>query len=272
MPQAAVSPSGAPAAGLPAPPWLIAVLHLPALPGAPGSRRSVAEIADEAAQDACTLEEAGFTAVLLENFHDTPFRRDQADPETVAALAVVGAAVGRASKMPFGFNVLRNDALASLALAHATGGRFIRVNVLSGSAATDQGLIEGRADELLRRRAALGAGSVAILADVDVKHAWALDRRPVPQRARDLARRSGADAVLVTGAATGLPPDPEELSAVATAVAPTPVLAGSGTTPQNVGAMLKRCAGAVVGTALKDPITGRLERARCLAYTGRRSA
>ncbi len=261
------SAASTPSALLAAPrPWLVGVLHLPPLPGAPAARLSVREIATRAAEDAALLAEAGFSAVLLENFHDTPFRKDHADPETVAALAVVGAAVRAAMRLPMGFNVLRNDGLAALALAHATGGSFVRVNVLAGAAATDQGLVEGRADELLRRRAALGAHGVAILADVDVKHATALDRRPAALRARDLVARSGADVLLVTGAATGLPPDPDELSAVADAVAPAPVLAGSGTTAQTLAATLRRCSGAVVGTALKDPLTGRIERSRAVAY------
>jgi membrane complex biogenesis BtpA family protein len=272
MPPAASPGPDSPPPSLPPPPWLIAVLHLPALPGAPGNSRSVAEIAAQAVEDARLIESAGFTAVLVENFHDVPYRKESADPETVAALAVVGTALRAGCRLPFGFNVLRNDPLAALAVAHATGGRFLRVNVLAGATVTDQGLIEGRADELLRRRAALGAQAIAILADVDVKHAFALDRRPVPLRARDLARRSGADALLVTGAATGLPPDPEELSAVASAVAPVPVLAASGTTPQNLQSLLKRCSGTIVGTALKDPVTGRLDRARCFAYTGRKTA
>jgi uncharacterized protein len=271
MPFAHSAPDGLPALLTAPRPWLVAVLHLPALPGAPAARLPVAEIAARAAEDAVVLEQAGFTAVLVENFHDTPFRRGPADPETVAALAVVGTAVRAAVRLPLGFNVLRNDALAALALAHATGGSFVRVNVLAGAAATDQGLIEGRADELLRRRAALGA-RVAILADVDVKHATALDRRPAPLRARDLLDRAGADAVLVTGAATGLPPDPDELAAVADAVAPAPVLAGSGTTAQTLAATLRRCAGAIVGTAIKNPQTGRIDRSRAVAYVEHRSA
>ena len=47
---------------------------------------------------------------------------------------------------------------------------FIRVNVLTGIMATDQGLIEGKAYDLLRYRRELGA-EVGILADVLVKHA-----------------------------------------------------------------------------------------------------
>jgi predicted TIM-barrel enzyme len=97
----------------------VGVLHLPALPGAPSASQPVAQIAAQAAEDAQLLEAAGFTAVLLENFHDTPFRRDHADPETVAALAVVGVTVRAAVRLPLGFNVLRNDALAALGLAHA---------------------------------------------------------------------------------------------------------------------------------------------------------
>ncbi|HNH39334.1 MAG TPA: BtpA/SgcQ family protein, partial [Microthrixaceae bacterium] len=39
--------------------------------------------------------------------------------------------------LPVGINVLRNDARAALAIAAVTGASFIRVNVLSGVAATD---------------------------------------------------------------------------------------------------------------------------------------
>lgn len=271
MPQEPAPP--APPSLLAAPrPWLVGVLHLPALPGAPSASLPVAEIAARAAEDAATLQAAGFTAVLLENFHDVPFRRERADAEAVAAMAVVGAAVRAAVRLPLGFNVLRNDGASALALALAAGGSFVRVNVLAGVAASDQGLLEGRADELLRRRAALSAGHVAILADVDVKHATSLDRRPAPLRARDLVARAGADALLVTGQATGLPPDPDELSAVADAVAPVAVLAGSGTTAATLAATLRRCSGAVVGTALKNPQTGRVDRARAVAYVESRSA
>ena len=272
MPSATSPVPDAASRTLPGPPWLIGVLHLPPLPGSPGSSRSVRAIADEAVEDARLLEQAGFTGVLAENFHDVPYRKDRVEAETIAALTVVGCALAAGCRLPFGFNVLRNDALAALAVAHATGGRFVRVNVLAGATATDQGLIEGRADELLRRRRELGAQGIRIFADVDVKHGDSLDRRPAPLRARDLARRAGADAVLVTGPATGMPPDPEELSAVADAVAPVPVLAASGTTPENLHALLGRCSGAIVGTALKDPATGRLDRARCMAYTGRKTA
>ena len=246
-------------------PWLIGVLHLPALPGAPAAGRPVQQIAREAAEDAITLAACGFSAILVENFHDTPFRADTADRETIAAMAIVTAHVVAAVKVPVGVNVLRNDALAALAVAVAAGGSFLRVNVLSGAAVTDQGLVQGQAAELLRRRAALRS-DLAILADVDVKHATALDSRPIALRARDLVHRARADAVLVTGDATGLPVDLTQLADVSEAVAPAPVLAASGTTAANVAAALRHASGVIVGSALKNPQTGRIERARAAAF------
>ena len=246
-------------------PWLIGVLHLPALPGAPEATLPVDTIAERAAEDADQLRRAGFTAVLIENFHDRPFRRERADPETVAAMAVVASRVRAAVDLPLGVNVLRNDALSALGICAGAGASFLRVNVLAGAAVTDQGLVEGRADELLRRRHALGR-DVAILADVDVKHATALDTRPIAERARDLVGRARADAVLVTGSATGQPVDLEQLSAVAEAIAPAPALAASGATASRLPELLRRCAGAIVGTALQHPGTGRIDPARARAF------
>lgn len=246
-------------------PWLIGVIHLPALPGAPESVLPVARIASEAVEDARRLADAGFTAVLLENFHDRPFRPTQVDPETVAAMAVVTAEVTRHVDVPVGVNVLRNDALSALGIAAAAGAGFLRVNVLAGAAVTDQGLIQGDAATLLRRRAALGA-DVAILADVDVKHATSLDTRPIAARARELVSRSGADAVLVTGQATGSAPVRDTLAAVHEALLPTPVLAASGTTSGNVADLLTCCSGTIVGTSLQDPSTGRVDAGRASAY------
>lgn len=251
-------------------PWLIGVLHLPALPGAPGAAVPIEDAIRHAVEDALILQDLGFTALMVENFHDVPFPAGDAAPETIASMAVVTHAVREAVEIPVGVQVLRNDALAGLGIAVSTGASFIRVNVLAGAAVTDQGLIQGQADVLLRRRAALGA-DVMILADVDVKHATSLDRRPLTQRAADLATRAGADAVLVTGGATGAPVDLEELAAVSAAVDPIPVLAASGTTPDTLRATLDRCAGTLVGSALKGEKSERIDRIRAATYAERRT-
>lgn len=241
-------------------PWLIGVVHLPALPAAPNAELDVATIRQRAVEDSLTLEKAGFSAVILENFYDAPFRRGRVDAETVAAMSVIVAAVVDALGVPVGVNVLRNDGLSALAIAAATGAGFIRVNILAGAAVTDQGLIETEADELLRRRASLGI-DVAILADVDVKHATSLDTRALDIRAQDLVLRSGADAVLVTGTATGGAVDLEQLATVAESI-DAPTLAASGTDVGSIQDILARSSGALVGTALKDPSTGRIDAKR----------
>jgi hypothetical protein len=59
--------------------------------------------------------------------------------------------------------------------------------------------------------------------------------------------RGLADAVIVTGAATGQPVDRDELLAVRRAVA-APVFIGSGLTPENAEELWPLADGAIVGT------------------------
>jgi uncharacterized protein len=85
--------------------------------------------------------------------------------------------------------VLRNDGCSALAVAQAAGAQFIRVNVLCGARVTDQGIVQGIAHELLRERATLGATSVKIFADVDVKHSAALAPRSIANEVEDTIHR-----------------------------------------------------------------------------------
>ena len=150
-------------------PRLIGVIHLSALPGSPGSSglhpSQALQIAKvRAVQEALLLARAGFDGIIIENFGDVPFMKDKVAPETVASMAVIVAAVKTAMKttvrIKMGVNILRNDGQSALAVAAVTGADFIRVNVLSGVAATDQGIIEGSAAILMRERVRLRAEMV----------------------------------------------------------------------------------------------------------------
>jgi membrane complex biogenesis BtpA family protein len=237
-------------------PLLIGMVHLRPLPGAPAARPSrraaQPDWVRQAVRDAETLAAAGFGAILVENYGDAPFFKDRVPPETIAALARACAAVRDAlpGRIAVGVNVLRNDALAAIAVAAAAGLDFIRVNVLNGSVATDQGVIEGRAAEVVRMRAAL-APDVRIFADVRVKHARPLAPRPLEQEVHDLVHRGGADAVIVSGERTGLHVDLDELAEVQRAAGDALVLIGSGASAQNVARLLEGADGAIVGTSLK---------------------
>src|SRR5947199_7450596 len=117
---------------------------------------------------------------MIETFGDVPFYPGQVPACVVAPMTAFAAEVRRAApQLPLGINVLRNDGQSALAIAHAIGASFIRVNVLCGARVTDQGLIQGIAHDLLRDRALLGATDVKIFADVDVKHSAALAQRPL---------------------------------------------------------------------------------------------
>lgn len=231
-------------------PFLVGMVHLQPLPGSPGWSGSLDRVIELALRDADALNNAGFDAILVENYGDAPFRPERVDPETVAAMAVVADRIRQHTSLPIGVNLLRNDAQAALAIAAVTGATFIRVNVHTGAMLTDQGWLTGRADETLRLRTRLNA-DVAICADVLVKHALAPPGADISEVARDTALRGRADVLIVSGTATGAGTDPAHLAAVREAVPDTPVWIGSGLNADNARALLRSADGAIVGTFLK---------------------
>jgi len=205
-------------------------------------------VLSRARADARALWEAGVDGIMVENFGDVPFTAGAVAPETVAALALaVDRAREAAPGLPVGINVLRNDARAALGIAAAAGAAFVRVNVHSGTMFTDQGPVVGQAHETLRRRASLGI-PCALLADVHVKHASPPPGERLEEAALDTWHRGLADALVVSGAGTGAPTDPDRLARVAQAVPGAPVWVGSGVTPETLAALWVNAGGFIVGS------------------------
>ncbi|MFC7073645.1 BtpA/SgcQ family protein [Halovenus rubra] len=233
---------------------LVGMVHLPSLPGAPGYDGSREEIRAHALADARTLVANGFDSVLIENFGDAPFYPEDVPKHVVAEMTAITREIALAVDAPLGVNVLRNDAEAALAIAAGAGGSFIRVNVHTGAQVTDQGLLSGDAHKTLRLREQLDA-DVAILADIDVKHASPLGTRELAAVARETIDRGLADGLVVSGPETGKPADTEDLRTVLAARdeadRDVPVFLGSGVTLSNAATLLDRADGAIVGTALK---------------------
>jgi len=248
-------------------PILIGMVHLPPLPGSARSELSVDRIVARALDDARKLADAGFGALLVENFGDAPFAAGEVEPVTAATMSVVAASIARAVALPIGVNVLRNDARTALGVAVASGARFVRVNVHVGVAATDQGVIQGQARRTLQLRNRVAPG-VSILADVHVKHSTPMNQPDIARAAEETAYRGLADALVVSGPATGQPTDPADLQRVRHAVPDRPILIGSGVTAETVAGLLALADGAIVGTSVKhdgrpeNPVDP--ERARCL--------
>lgn len=230
---------------------LIGMVHLPPLPGSPRWDGSMERATAAALADARALVDGGVDALLVENYGDTPFGAGRVEAATVAAMSAIAAELRRAlPKTPLGVNVLKNDARAALAVAAAVGGAFIRVNVHAGAVVADQGLVQTDAYHTLRDRRLLGA-DVKIFADVAGKHAMPLVPVELEQTARDLVHRGLADALVVSGAATGLATPVADVKRVRVAVPGVPLLVGSGVTPETVADLLALADGAIVGTYVK---------------------
>ncbi len=232
---------------------LLGVVHLPPLPSAKG-HRAMADVFERALADAQAYARGGFDGVIVENFGDAPFHKgtpdDPVPPDVPAALAVVASRLQAATGLAVGINCLRNDGRAALGVAAVVGARWIRVNVLAGAYVTDQGVIEGDAARLFAYRRQLRS-EVAVLADFLVKHAAPLAPVDVAGGARDLAERSGADGLVLSGSRTGEPVDVGLLDTVRAAVGGFPVWLGSGLSVANAAQLWPRCHGAIVGTFCK---------------------
>jgi len=230
---------------------LIGMVHLRPLPGSPRYDGNLEAVAAEALHDVQTLQSGGMDGCIIENFGDAPFYPDRVPAVTVAAMTWVIARIRPKIRFPFGVNVLRNDVRSAISIAAVTGAGFVRVNVHIGAALTDQGIIEGQACESLRLRSALRCDAL-ILADVAVKHSEAIGgRRPLEFEACEAVERGLADAIVLTGSATGEAGAPWDIRSVKAEVPRVPVLAGSGVLPETVQEFLEVADGIIVGSALE---------------------
>ncbi|MFH1143436.1 MAG: BtpA/SgcQ family protein [Candidatus Eisenbacteria bacterium] len=229
---------------------LIGVVHLQPLPGSPGYRGSLPAIVRRALRDAEAYLRGGMDALLVENYGDVPFFREAVPAETIAAMAAIAREIRRLGRFPLGVNVLRCDGLGALSVAMAAEAQFIRVNVFAGAMLTDQGLIQGRAADILRRRADLGA-SVQVWADLLVKHAVPLRETDPVAAAMDLKERALADGLIVTGSRTGQPADAALLSRLRESVGGVPWIVGSGVRRGELARYWHLADGFIVGTSLE---------------------
>ncbi|MBE9019569.1 MULTISPECIES: photosystem I biogenesis protein BtpA [Chroococcidiopsis] len=229
---------------------IIGVVHLLPLPTSARWGGSLAAVIDRAEQEATALASGGVDGIIVENFFDAPFVKERVDPAVVSAMTLIVQRLKQLVTLPIGLNVLRNDAHSGLAIASCVQAQFIRVNVLTGVMATDQGIIEGQAHSLLRYRRELGS-DVKIFADVLVKHARPLSSTNLTNAVQDTIERGLADAVILSGWATGNPPNLEDLELATAAANGTPVFIGSGADWENISTLMPAADGVIVSSSLK---------------------
>lgn len=232
---------------------LIAMLHLPALPGTPAYANNFPALLDHVAAEAEQLAAAGVDALLLENMHDTPYLNRVVGPEIISAMTAVAQRVRRAvPHLPCGIQILAGANQAALAVALAVDLQFIRAEGFVFGHLADEGWMNSDAGELLRYRRQIGAEHIAIYTDIKKKHsAHALTADVDLTETAKAAAFFRTDGLIVTGAATGHTASIEDLKAVKKACPELPLLVGSGITPQNLPSYLPFTDGLIVGSALK---------------------
>ena len=233
---------------------VIAMLHFPGLPGRPLHDRAAgpAHLTDVVGRDLAVLQDAGVDGVMFCNEADYPYQL-AVGPEIPAAMAAAIGMLRSDVRVPFGVNILW-DPMASLALARATGARFIR-EVLTGVYESDLGMIEPAIGEIAGYRTMIGADDVAFFDNIQPEFASAIGGRGVAERARGAAFL-GMDAILISGPAAGVQFEMRDLHTAKDAVPDTPVIANTGVRADRIAEIFEVADGAIVGTSLKvDGVT-----------------
>ena len=228
----------------------IAMVHLGALPGSPlyDSDGGMDAIVKAAHADLEALQAAKFDAVMFGNENDRPYEL-QVDAASTAAMASVIGMLKSSIQVPFGVNVLW-DPMATMAVAAATGASFVR-EIFTGIYASDMGLWAPDAGKAIRYRDRLGRKDLAVLFNISAEFAASMDTRSLADRARSTVFSSLPDAVLVSGQITGEAAKMEELEAVKSVLATTPVLANTGVKHETVEKTFAVADGCIVGSCLK---------------------
>lgn len=252
--------------------WIVGMIHLPSLPGAANaSDSSIETIIDVACRDARALADGGMDAILLQNAQDHP-PRPTVPVATVAAFAVVAAAVRRTSDLPLGISVLKSDPAASFAIALAADAKFVRLKTYVGAEIGAEGLVEGCAAEAVRIRREIGAARrIEIWADAIQPTSKPLGGASVADLASWCVDFGQADRVVVTG--RNLAESIEFVEQTRTRVS-VPVILGGGAEAANAERALAASDGLIIGRFLRggslaNPVSPALVRAVVMAARGR---
>ena len=227
------------------------VVHLKSLPGSPGNYLHLDEIIELAQEDVNNLIFGGVDGIIIENFGDTPFVKDDISKRTLASFTTVVENIEYDRDIKVGINVLRNDGISALSIAEATKADFVRINVLNNVMMyTDQGMIEGQAHEIAQFKSSLNK-EIEIYADVFVKHAVPPEGSKIENHTEELIHRAGADVVIVTGDGTGHEINLEDLNKVRDIVPQGKLAIGSGVNEENIEQYVDIADILIIGTNFK---------------------
>ena len=230
---------------------IIGMCHMQAMPGDPAYEptKGMAWVFDRARADMFALQEGGVDGILFSNEFSLPYLT-KVEMITIACMAAVIAELKSETRIPYGVNVLW-DPRASIDLAMATSAQFVR-EIFTGVYASDFGLWNTNAGEVLRHRQAIGAQHVRLFFNIVPEAAVYLGERQIADIARSTVFNNHPDALCVSGLTAGAETSTQTLKLVKDTVPDMPVFANTGVRLENVDAQLAIADGAVVGTTFKE--------------------
>jgi membrane complex biogenesis BtpA family protein len=185
--------------------------------------------------------------VILENYGWGAQSSLNASPDAVLRLGEIVEAVIPKAKTVVGLNILPNDFEAALSLASRVGARFIQLDHVTG----DFEQAESVNPATLRTWQAKFP-DVLVLGGIHPKYYSLLDPQTlITVSARTVVDEKLADAIVVTGLATGQSVQSEDLKQVRAVISDFPIIIGSGCDVGNAREQLQWADGAIVGTTLK---------------------
>lgn len=230
---------------------VIGVVHLLPLPGSPKFDGDLDLIFDRSLEEVRLLRQGGVDGVIIENFHDMPFLKDQVPLEQFGIMASILTLAKQELNIPLGVNVHFNDWKAEIALAYACKAQFVRVEGFVDTIITASGIVEPCCAEVTRYRKLLGVqDEIQIWADIHPKYSKNVIPNLLQESAR-MAEEALADSIIVTGETTGAETPLDDIRKVKSAVN-LPVLVGSGTNLSNLTETLSIADGVIVGSAFKN--------------------
>ena len=229
----------------------VGCVHLHALCGSPEWRGDLQTVRRTAMRDAGLYAAGGVDGLLVENTHDTPYQRSTVDAGTIAGMAVVAAELREAyPKLPIGIQVLAGADIAALDIAATCDLDFVRAEGFVYAHVADEGIIQGDAANILRRRAHLGADHVEVWTDIKKKHCANAITGDLSVREQAMgAVYCRADGVIITGVQTGDAPVVEDVESV-TGLGVRAIV-GSGVDVSNVADLGRIADVLLVGSACK---------------------
>ena len=229
---------------------IIAMCHLQPLPGDPyyDEEGGMDKVVELARKDLHALQDGGVDGIMFSNEFARPYLTKM-EPITLAAMAYVIGQLRNEITVPYGVNCLW-DPIASLDVAKATGGSFIR-EIISGVYASDFGLWNTNSGATARHRHRIGADDIKMMYNIVPEAAKYLADRDIGQIAKTTEFNCRPDAICVSGLTAGAETDTQVLTKVKQSVKKTPVLCNTGCNKDNIIRQLQASDGAVCATTFK---------------------